>query len=97
MATKYSCTDLRHHVCEAGGEDDAAPVAGEVGDAGPRAEAGREAPETGGQEAGQQGAAAQHRQTTDLNSEESTLAEQCAPPSLVGLLHYCALIGRELP
>ena len=82
---------------EAGGEDDAAPVAGEVGEAGPGAESGREATETGREEASQEGAAAQHHQTTDLNSEESTLAEQCAPPSLVGLLHYCALIGRELP
>ena len=57
---------LRHHVSEAGGEDDAAPVAGEVGEGGPGAESGREATETGGEETCQQRAATQHHQAHDL-------------------------------
>ena len=56
---------------EAGGEDDAAPVAGEVGEAGPGAESGREATETGGEEASQEGAATQHHQANYLNSFSS--------------------------
>ncbi len=67
MVTAY----LRHHVSEAGGEDDAAPVAGEVGEAGPGAESGREAAETGGQEPSQEGAATQHHQANYLNTQHS--------------------------
>ena len=54
---------------EAGGEDDAASVAGEVGEAGAGAESGRETPETDGQQTSQQGEAAQYHQAGYLNSK----------------------------